>query len=359
MSEYASNMTDEEFLNNMGQLVSEETTAPIEQTQTTSPETVSTTDVEPPPENNVNAPAQVEQSTAPEQVNYIPGDNVEENTFTESSKSNEKIDYKRLYEEILNPFKANGKQIELQSIEEVKQLMQMGANYTKKMQDIAPYRKIISMLENNQLLDENKINYLIDLEKKNPQAITKLLKDSEIDPLEIDTSTESTYNPTNYKVSDEEELFKSTLDELSATDHGRTTISVINTEWDSASKEQLWKYPQMMSVIDHQRETGEYQQILQEVERAKILGRIPPNMSFLDAYVAVGNEIQGRDRVTQPNVAPVATRVATPKPQVVNNQSAKAASTPKSSPTKASIVNPLALSDDEFMKQFEKFQNRV
>ena len=88
MSEYASNMTDEEFLNNMGQLVSEETTAPIEQTQTTSPETVSTTDVEPPPENNVNAPAQVEQSTAPEQVNYIPGDNVEENTFTESSKSN-------------------------------------------------------------------------------------------------------------------------------------------------------------------------------------------------------------------------------------------------------------------------------
>lgn len=359
MSEYNTNMSDEEFLNNMGQLVSEEPSEPVKQTQTTPTEDTNLTNTEVVTENNVDITEPVDQSTSPEQVHYIPGDYSKEDTSTESSKSDKQIDYKQLYEEVLTPFKANGKQIELQSIEEVKQLMQMGANYTKKMQEIAPYRKIIAMLQNHNLLDENKINYLIDLEKKNPQAITKLLKDSEIDPLEIDTSSETTYNPNNYRISDEEELFKSILDELSSTDQGRTTISVINTEWDSVSKEQLWKYPQMMTVINHQRETGEYQQILQEVERARVLGRIPPNMSFLDAYVAVGNEIQNRDRITQPNVAPVATRVATPKPQVVNNQSAKAASTPKNSPTKASIINPLALSDDEFMKQFEKFQNRV
>lgn len=57
--------------------------------------------------------------------------------------------------------------IELRDSSEAVQLMQKGANYTRKMQDIAPHRKVLLMLENNGLLDEGKLSYLIDLEKKN------------------------------------------------------------------------------------------------------------------------------------------------------------------------------------------------
>src|SRR5690606_21653948 len=71
-------------------------------------------------------------------------------------------DYEKLYKEIMKPFKANGREIKLNSPEEVITLMQKGANYTKKMQALQPHLKIVRMLENNQLLDEGKLSQLID-----------------------------------------------------------------------------------------------------------------------------------------------------------------------------------------------------
>ena len=101
-----------------------------------------------------------------------------ESTPTES----EKTDYEAFYKEVMTPFKANGKLIELRNPAEAVQLMQMGANYTRKMQAIQQHRKVLTMLENNGLLDEGKLSFLIDIEKKNPDAIQKLVKESGIDP---------------------------------------------------------------------------------------------------------------------------------------------------------------------------------
>ena len=95
-----------------------------------------------------------------------------ESTPTES----EKTDYEAFYKEVMTPFKANGKLIELRNPAEAVQLMQMGANYTRKMQAIQQHRKVLTMLENNGLLDEGKLSFLIDIEKKNPDAIQKLVK---------------------------------------------------------------------------------------------------------------------------------------------------------------------------------------
>ena len=81
------------------------------------------------------------------------------------------IDHKAFYEMVTKPIKANGKTVEIRTPEEAIKLMQMGANYTRKMQDIAPHRKVIMMLEDNGLLDTDKLSFLIDLEKMNPDAI--------------------------------------------------------------------------------------------------------------------------------------------------------------------------------------------
>ena len=75
-----------------------------------------------------------------------------------SIKSSGSVDYEAFYKKVMAPFKANGKMITLRSPEEAIQLMQQGANFTKKMQAIAPHRKLLIMLENNGLLDESKIN---------------------------------------------------------------------------------------------------------------------------------------------------------------------------------------------------------
>lgn len=280
------------------------------------------------------------------------------------------VDYKAFYERMTAPFKANGKTIQMHTPEEVEQLMKMGANYTQKMQAIAPHRKMLMMLDNNGLLDEGKLSYLIDLDKKNPEAIKKLLKDSGIDPLTIDTTAEPAYQAGSHGVTDTEFGFRTALDELVSTEEGRKTAHVFNTEWDQASKEVLWKEPQVMSAIHIQRENGIYDRISAEVNRQRILGAIGPSVPFILAYKQVGDVMQAQgafaDIVTTtpatpaPAVAkqPLAVKAIAPKPPVTNSSQAAAASQQRTSPKPASgaPINPLAMSDDEFLKQM---QNRL
>lgn len=272
-------------------------------------------------------------------------------------------DYKSFHDQVMAPFKANGKMIQLKSPEEAIALMQMGANYTRKMQEIQPHRKVLLMLENNGLLDEGKLSYLIDLDKKNPDAIKKLVKDAGLDPMDIDTSEESAYRVGNHRVSDEEAAFRGVLDELSNTDNGKQTLQVINSTWDQASKELLWKNPGVMNLINQQRELGIYDRILTEVERRKALGQVPINQPLLQIYQQVGQEMVAGNAfadIVQPaqqpreTVAPVASRVVPPKPVVKNGDRATAAAPSKAAAKPAKvIVNPLSMSDEDFLKQFQ------
>lgn len=281
----------------------------------------------------------------------------------EPKKEEEKTppNYEEFYNQIMTPFKANGKTINLRTPDEAIKLMQMGANYTKRLQDLAPHRKVLTMLQNNNLLDEGKLSYLIDLEKKNPDAIKKLVKDSGIDPLDINTAEESAYKPQNHSVTDEQVNFDTKLQDIMSTEDGQKTLVVIDKTWDAQSKEALWTDPGILDVIQRQRETGIYDQITDEIERQKMLGQLSPNTPFLQAYKTVGDQIQARNGfvVKQPvqqqaDPVVVATRVATPKSEVANADKARAASPTKTTPTKAKeISNPLAMADDEFLKRME------
>jgi hypothetical protein len=280
----------------------------------------------------------------------------EESKEEKSKQSSEKevtIDYKKFYEKIMTPFKANGKLITLKTPEEAIQLMQMGANYTRKMQAIAPYKKTLMMLENNNLLDEDKLSFLIDLDKKNPEAIKKLIKDAGIDPLEIDTSTEPQYKEGSHKVSNEEAAFMSVLDDLKQSQEGMQTIQEINSNWDDASKKILWNSPEIMRTIHQQRANGVYKIITEEMERQRVLGNIPVETPFLMAYKQIGDALAAKQKPAP--MQPVAVKAKAVKTSSLkNNEKAKAAApnrTTASAPKK--FINPLAMSDEEFLKQME------
>ena len=81
------------------------------------------------------------------------------------------VDYEAFFKQVMAPFKANGRTIELKSPDEAIRLMQMGAGYGRKIQDLQPHLKVLRMLEKNELLDENKLSFLIDVNAKNPEAI--------------------------------------------------------------------------------------------------------------------------------------------------------------------------------------------
>lgn len=270
------------------------------------------------------------------------------------------VDYEGFYKKIMTPFRANGKTITLQSPEEAIQLMQMGANYTRKMQDIQPHRKVLLMLENNGLLDEGKLSFLIDVDKKNPEAIKKLIKEAGIDPMDIDTATEPAYLEGNHRVTDAESNFRTVLDDLHKDPEGQKTIQTIHTTWDQASKEVLWDDPAIMTTIHEQRANGIYAAITTEMDRQKTLGVLPMGMPFLTAYKQIGDAMAAAAaRNTTPptgssaGTAPVvATRTAAPKLPDANEDKVSAATLTRSTPGKAkAVVNPLAMSDDDFLKQ--------
>ncbi|QDH84170.1 putative tape measure protein [Achromobacter phage vB_AxyP_19-32_Axy13] len=310
-----------------------------------------------------------EQGTkaAPNQNQEGEGKDKQGAVSTESNGLPADFDYKAGYEKLMAPFKANGKMVQARTPEEAIALMQQGANFTRKMQEIAPHRKLLLMLENSGLNDEGQLSFAIDLVKKNPEAIKKLIKDSGLDVMDIDPEAEPQYQEGNHRVSDAEARFVAELGDLRSTPEGEATFGVIYKSWDDASKQALMQNEGLMATIHEQREAGIYDRIVAEIDHQKMLGNIPANVSFIQAYKAVGDALktQGafadlqakKDAAAAPAVAAkaapavVATRVAAPKSDVANGSQASAASPSRSAPRKAeALVNPLGMSDEDFLK---------
>ena len=291
-----------------------------------------------------------------------------------SSKDMKPEELAGFYDQVMKPFKANGREIQLRTPEEAIRLMQMGAGYGRKLQDMQPHLKTLRMLEKNNLLDQNKLGFLIDLNSKNPEAIKKLIKDSGIDPLDLNMDDNANYRPTDHSVSDNEVAFAEALKDVSSQPGGRETIQHINSTWDQKSKEFLWGNPEVLAVIQDQRQNGIYDAIAAEIDRKKMLGEIAPNVPFLEAYKIAGDALVASKSLTQPgskpasqttNPAPAAnadqqagrvlgTRTAAPKSSATNSDKAKAAGSPTNSSRKAKeTINPLDMADDDFLKQFE------
>jgi hypothetical protein len=391
-----SGQSDDEFLNNLGDTPDVGTTS-AEDKSTTVDTTVARTDtettkvdetpvVDDATASNANAPvAEKNDGTAVDDSkkasdNATPDSSVGSTTEGDSAKPTDTdkgqaegaepatevaVNYEGFYKEIMTPFKANGKMIQLKDPKEAIQLMQMGANYTRKLQELQPHRKMMLMLQNNGLMDEEKLSFLIDLDKRNPEAIKKLVKEAGIDPLDIDTSKEPTYQAGNHKVTDAEANFRQVLEEVGTTPEGKSTLQLINDGWDQASKEVLWKQPELMTTMHNQREAGVYQIVVDEIQRQRTLGTLSANTTFLDAYRIVGDKllettafdhlpaIKQLKPVKEAAATVVTTRTAVARPAVKNGDKASAASPSRSTPRTATTVNPLSMSDDDFLKQME------
>lgn len=295
----------------------------------------------------------------------------------EGTPEEKAIDYKETYEKIMAPFKANGKTISLTNPDEVISLMQMGANYTRKLQELAPARKLFATLQANGL-DESKINFLIDLDKGDPEAVKKFLTDRNIDPLDIDTSVPNAYREGNHSVSDSQLKFENTLQEISSTEEGKQTLRDINDHWDQASKDAVYNEPEIMTVLHAQKSTGIYARITEEMDRRKVLGTISADTPFLQAYNVIGNELHeagkfndlnpqsepvvvdnaGQEPAPQPKPEekpapePVATTVIVPNAAVDNGDAAAAAAASRAAPGKTGTDHSkfIQLSDDDFLK---------
>ena len=274
----------------------------------------------------------------------------DQNTDKEPTKvDNQEVDYKSIYEQVFKPFKANGKEITPKSVEDIISLMQMGANYTKKMQLMAPMKKVVQSLDNAKI-DEQELNFLIDVSKGDKEAIKQLLIKHKIDPLEIDLDGDNTYSPKNNIASDEDVEFNDTLMDIH--DSLPKIQEILNKTWDDNSKKAILKDPRLMRALHEEVQMGRFDEVQKRLEAEKTFGRYK-GVSDVDAYIDLVTKME-QERMktkTQPE-----TPTKTESTKRIPDKSKAAPTKGKTSKSSSSLTakDLLSMSDDEFNKLSER-----
>lgn len=271
-------------------------------------------------------------------------------------KPTEQTDYQAFYEKLTKPFKANGREIQVQNADDMIALMQQGANYSKKMAQLKPNLALMRTLEQHGLNDADKITYLIDLYNKQPEAIAKLVKEADIDLYSFDTDQAEQYTPKT--VVNEPSALEDTITELYGNHETfKDVVTDITTLWDKESKAIVSDNPEILRVMAKQADEGIYQQIMSAIDYEKMLGRLS-GIPFLHAY----EQVEARILQANQPVAKQEQGFTAPRPQAnqeqVNSQNQaqkQRASVPKSSTSQSNAgFDPLKLSDEEFLKFYNQ-----
>lgn len=271
----------------------------------------------------------------------------EKETPEEESDETPSFDYKAAYESLFKPFKANGKEIAPRSMEDIVSLMQMGANYTKKMQLMAPMKRAVESL-NKAGINEEELNFLIDIHNGDQEAIKTLLKRSKIDPMDMDLE-DTNYRPNANLASDEDVEFSDALQD--AHDSLPRINEILKDTWDAKSKEQLLQNPALIRGLHEEIQMGRFDGVQKIVESEKMFGRYK-GVSDIDAYIDVVTKLVAQQQQQQGMAKPQAAKSAAPRQSKPVPDKSKAAPTrakAKSSKKGQMTVEDLfSLSDEEF-----------
>lgn len=206
------------------------------------------------------------------------------------------------YQKLSVPFKADGKDFTIRSPEDAIRLMQQGVNYSRRMQELKPMKTLNRMLQDNNLTDQNKINFLIDVSKGDKEAITQLLKNHKIDPMDLDIDKDSSYQAKNYAGNTQDNEFRDTLDEVITTPVGQALVTHIYNDWDPESKKRLRENPAILGNLTDLKNAGVYDKVLEELNYQKSIGYLT-NVPFLQAFDQVGEAMKNAGLFNSPQPA--------------------------------------------------------
>lgn len=320
---------------------------------------------EEPQEDQEQSPSEDEQVAAePTKDDEVVNDNKETDVKEDEEKVEEQpdteettVDYKAFYDFLTKPFKANGKEIQVSNPQDMITLMQQGANYSKRMAGLKPSLGYLKLLETHDLLNEEKLGFLIDLNNKKPEAIAKLVKDSNIDLYSFNTDAANGYEP-KAQVEPYSD-FNATVSELSAEQNDTfSKVMKMVTDSDAQSQQVIYNNPQVLRVMNEQAANGLFEKITNAIDYERMMGRMV-NVPFLQAYQEMEAIFLNKANPQQPSQQPPqqqqftaprpkATKAVTPNPVTENKR--KATTPSNSKPVVQPEYDPLKLSDDEIMK---------
>ena len=277
-------------------------------------------------------------------------DKKKEKTATKETTPKQEVkeeDLKAIHAAIFKSFKANGKEIAPKTVEDVISLMQMGANYTKKMQLMAPMKKAVESL-NKASIGEEDLNFLIDVHNGDKEAIKKLLEKHKVDPLELDMES-TNYVPKNNIASDEDVEFSDTI--LDIQNSLPKIQEILSKQWDAKSKNLLLKDPTLMKALHEEIEMGRFDEVQNRLELERTFGRYK-GKSDVEAYIDVVTKMvaeQAKSTETKPNKASQDNK-GTTKPIPDKTKAAPVRTKGGNQGSTLTVKDILSMPEEEFMK---------
>lgn len=173
-------------------------------------------------------------------------------------------------DEVLN-FKANGQEYQFTTKEMKEQFGKVfgqAMDYTKKMQQIKPWRKTIDAIEQAQLSGDD-INLMIDVLKGDKDAIAAVMKRTGVDALDLDTEN-SNYVAKDYGRDDTELAIKDIVDEISVDKEYAITHNVLDKQWDDASRGEFVKDPNLIKLLHVDVKSGMFDKVNPIAQKLKV-----------------------------------------------------------------------------------------
>lgn len=206
----------------------------------------------------------------------------------------------------LRKYSANGQEYEFteeEIFEKFGSVFGQAMNYTQKMQKIAPYRRMLSAME-EEGIDENQFFFAIDALKGKKEAIQQLLKTHNIDPLDIDIDIDNeqngnTYSPTPYGKTETHQRIHEVTSAISSDKEYALTVDVIQNQWDDASKGTFAENPEYIQALHNDIKSGVYDKVAPIAAKIKTLdGNIRSDIEY---YMLAGQQVTQQSSAEEKN----------------------------------------------------------
>ena len=263
-------------------------------------------------------------------------------------------------ERVFGTFRANGRDMQVKSVDEAIRLMQMGANYSQKRAADKKNLGYVRVLEQNGMLDHEKLSFAVDLLAGKPEAIGKLLKDSNIDVHDLDEAKVAAYRSVSRAPSAATMAIEEVVSDLQDNKHFDRLVGEMKN-WDEQSQALLGQHPQSLAQLTEQVESGIYDKVMDEVNRQQVLGNYV-GVPLMQVYNQIGQEMSAAGAFNKPAPKGPVTKLVTPgkkaSPANPADEERRRAAAPSKGVTTASeeVKDPkfLSMSDEDFMKTLKR-----
>ncbi len=377
MNQIATNveqLSEEEFDKEFDKLIS----TPVEQVDQMLNQDTEETQLSESPQtdetSNIEQPEEKEEQEEPTELDDSNSNKQDEDTLDETLESedstqedstepepSEGVDWDKIPKDEILPWeiKANGMNVKA-TLAELEEGFKRGMNYTQKMQELAPHRKNMYLMNENNLTTED-LALLASAKKGDKTAIAKLLSDVKVDPLDIEPGDAANYTQPNI----DESINKQEFEQVSAAimsdqDNAPIVENALQT-MPNDMYEMVYGDPMKLNALYDDVKTGVYTKVMPEVIKQQTLYgvREPTIATYLKIAQQMAGESQqsgGSEQQVKKEPAPVQNN------EELNAKRRSAGTAPRGKKTAPKMKYTQAdldsMDDEEFDKAFQSVIGR-